>query len=318
MQAYAKARDLVARARRRRARPAPRRRHAARPAGHRPVHRQGDRRWRSTAASTSTSTKLDDETAIDVGEGAELRAALEGRLPQPHALERRRRADRGDGPHRAGARPRVPRGHRPLAAPHDRPRPQPRAAAAAARRDRGAQRGAGAPFRILTGMEVDILEDGSLDQDVDLLERLDVVVASVHSKLRMPEQEMTAPHGDGRRQPPRRHPRALHRPQGRGHRPAAEPVRRRHRVRGLRAVRHRGRDQLPPRAPGPARGAARSSRSTGTAASPSTPTPTRPASSSGRPTAATRRPGMGIEPERIVNTMSADDLVAWTETHATA
>jgi putative hydrolase len=48
-----------------------------------------------------------------------------------------------------------------------------------------------APFRILTGMEVDILEDGALDQDVDLLERLDVVVASVHSKLRMPEQEMT-------------------------------------------------------------------------------------------------------------------------------
>ena len=40
-------------------------------------------------------------------------------------------------------------------------------------------------------MEVDILEDGSLDQDHDLLERLDVVVASVHSKLRMPEQEMT-------------------------------------------------------------------------------------------------------------------------------
>ncbi len=40
-------------------------------------------------------------------------------------------------------------------------------------------------------MEVDILEDGSLDQDLDMLERLDVVVASVHSKLRMPEQEMT-------------------------------------------------------------------------------------------------------------------------------
>jgi putative hydrolase len=48
-----------------------------------------------------------------------------------------------------------------------------------------------APFRILTGMEVDILEDGALDQDDDLLERLDVVVASVHSKLRMAEQEMT-------------------------------------------------------------------------------------------------------------------------------
>jgi putative hydrolase len=48
-----------------------------------------------------------------------------------------------------------------------------------------------APFRILTGMEVDILEDGGLDLDDDLLERLDVVVASVHSKLRMDAQPMT-------------------------------------------------------------------------------------------------------------------------------
>ncbi len=48
-----------------------------------------------------------------------------------------------------------------------------------------------APFRILTGMEVDILEDGSLDLDDDLLGRLDVVVASVHSKLRMERQPMT-------------------------------------------------------------------------------------------------------------------------------
>jgi len=49
-----------------------------------------------------------------------------------------------------------------------------------------------APFRILTGIEVDILEDGALDQDEDLLARLDVVVASVHSKLRMAAAEMTA------------------------------------------------------------------------------------------------------------------------------
>jgi putative hydrolase len=48
-----------------------------------------------------------------------------------------------------------------------------------------------APFRILTGMEVDILEDGSLDLDGDLLARLDVVVASVHSKLRSDRQKMT-------------------------------------------------------------------------------------------------------------------------------
>jgi putative hydrolase len=48
-----------------------------------------------------------------------------------------------------------------------------------------------APFRILSGIEVDILDDGSLDQSPEMLERLDVVVASVHSKLRMPGDLMT-------------------------------------------------------------------------------------------------------------------------------
>lgn len=48
-----------------------------------------------------------------------------------------------------------------------------------------------APFRILTGIETDILEDGSLDQEEELLAQLDVVVASVHSRLRMPADEMT-------------------------------------------------------------------------------------------------------------------------------
>jgi putative hydrolase len=48
-----------------------------------------------------------------------------------------------------------------------------------------------APFRVLTGIEVDILDDGSLDQEPDLLAQLDVVVASVHSKLRMPAADMT-------------------------------------------------------------------------------------------------------------------------------
>jgi putative hydrolase len=48
-----------------------------------------------------------------------------------------------------------------------------------------------APFRILTGIEVDILEDGTLDHGDDVLAELDVVVASVHSKLRMERQPMT-------------------------------------------------------------------------------------------------------------------------------
>jgi putative hydrolase len=50
---------------------------------------------------------------------------------------------------------------------------------------------AGHDFRILCGMEVDILEDGGLDLADEMLERLDVVVASVHSKLRMERQQMT-------------------------------------------------------------------------------------------------------------------------------
>jgi putative hydrolase len=48
-----------------------------------------------------------------------------------------------------------------------------------------------APFRILTGMEVDILEDGSLDLSDEMLDQLDLVVASVHSKMRMPREDMT-------------------------------------------------------------------------------------------------------------------------------
>ncbi|MGW4767512.1 PHP domain-containing protein [Nocardia sp. NPDC004278] len=48
-----------------------------------------------------------------------------------------------------------------------------------------------APFRILTGIEVDILDDGTLDQQADLLAELDIVVASVHSHLRAESETMT-------------------------------------------------------------------------------------------------------------------------------
>lgn len=46
-------------------------------------------------------------------------------------------------------------------------------------------------FRLLSGIEVDILDDGSLDQSEELLARLDIVVASVHSKLAMESAAMT-------------------------------------------------------------------------------------------------------------------------------
>ncbi|MFG1795548.1 PHP domain-containing protein [Nocardia sp. NPDC049149] len=48
-----------------------------------------------------------------------------------------------------------------------------------------------APFRILTGIEVDILDDGALDQQAELLAELDIVVASVHSHLRDDSATMT-------------------------------------------------------------------------------------------------------------------------------
>ncbi|KQM81450.1 PHP domain-containing protein [Agromyces sp. Leaf222] len=46
-------------------------------------------------------------------------------------------------------------------------------------------------IRLLSGIEVDILLDGSLDQSPELLGRLDVVVASIHSKLRTESRELT-------------------------------------------------------------------------------------------------------------------------------
>ncbi|MCX6400995.1 MAG: PHP domain-containing protein [Propionibacteriales bacterium] len=48
-----------------------------------------------------------------------------------------------------------------------------------------------AGFRLLRGIEVDILDDGALDQTDRMLERLDVRVASVHSKLQMDGEQMT-------------------------------------------------------------------------------------------------------------------------------
>ena len=58
------------------------------------------------------------------------------------------------------------------------------------RRRRG-QRAPRRGFTLLKGIEVDILDDGSLDQTPEMLGRLDVRVASVHSKLKMDPAPMT-------------------------------------------------------------------------------------------------------------------------------
>ena len=47
-------------------------------------------------------------------------------------------------------------------------------------------------LRLLPGIEVDLLEDGTRDQEPALLDRLDVVVASLHSRLRADRSEITA------------------------------------------------------------------------------------------------------------------------------
>ncbi len=48
------------------------------------------------------------------------------------------------------------------------------------------------PFKILKGVESDILNDGSLDYEVDLLKQFDFIVASVHSNLKMDEAKANA------------------------------------------------------------------------------------------------------------------------------
>jgi putative hydrolase len=57
--------------------------------------------------------------------------------------------------------------------------------------DASVEAAVGRPFRLLKGIEVDILEDGSLDQTSEMLGCLDLVTASVHSKLRMHRGPMT-------------------------------------------------------------------------------------------------------------------------------
>ena len=134
--------------------------------------------------------KLEEETALTVGKGNELVAQLKGDL-HTHSLW-------SDGGAEIDVMARAARDlrHEYMALTDHSPR---LTIANGLSRERLLQQleiVAGlnnelAPFRILTGIEVDILEDGTLDQDDEVLERLDVVVASVHSKLRMEKQKMT-------------------------------------------------------------------------------------------------------------------------------
>ena len=76
---------------------------------HRPRHRRGARRQ---GARLPREARGDHE--IPIGEGGDDPRRAQGRLPHPLRVVRRRRADRGDGARRAGARPRLHRADRPL------------------------------------------------------------------------------------------------------------------------------------------------------------------------------------------------------------
>ena len=161
-----------------------------RPARHRVEHRPGDRPGARRARCPSTSP-------------ASRPRPRPTPVPAPRSAPRSRAtstshsdwSDGGatieaDGPQGRRARPRLPRAHRPLAALTSPTASTPSGCESQLERGRELNEEL-APFRILTGIEVDILDDGALDQDDDLLAELDVVVASVHSKLRMSEQPMT-------------------------------------------------------------------------------------------------------------------------------
>jgi putative hydrolase len=133
---------------------------------------------------------LEADTVLDPGDGAELRAALRGDC-HTHSTW-----SDGGAPIEKMARTAIALGHEYMVLTDHSPRLTVAHGLNAERlrqqldvvRELNEEL---APFRILTGIEVDILEDGALDQSEELLARLDVVVASVHSKLRMERREMT-------------------------------------------------------------------------------------------------------------------------------
>ena len=67
-------------------------------------------------------------------------------------------------------------------------------------------------FRVLKGIEVDILADGSLDFPDEVLRTFDLVVASVHSRFNLTAEEQTRAHDPRRLEPVRRHHRPPDRP----------------------------------------------------------------------------------------------------------
>src|SRR5258705_4218729 len=138
----------------------------------------------TTCGSTVFLDKLEVETALTVGKGNEIVAKLKGDL-HVHS-----RWSDGGAEIEVMARAARDLGHEYIALTDHSPRLTIANGLSRARLLQQLDIVAAlnddlAPFRILTGIEVDILEGGTLDQDDEILERLDVVVSSVHSNMRI-------------------------------------------------------------------------------------------------------------------------------------
>ncbi len=122
---------------------------------------------------------------------ARLRASREAprRPARAYRLVRWNDSALGDGCCCTRPRARVSSDHGSLATPSGGQRAL---CGAAARADAPRACGIRRRFHPSHRIEVDILEDGALDQEDNLLAELDIVVASVHSKLRMDSRPMTA------------------------------------------------------------------------------------------------------------------------------
>jgi putative hydrolase len=133
--------------------------------------------------------KLEDSTTLDIGEGATIRAALRGdcHMHTTWSDGAASISEMAANAERLGHEYLVITDHSPRLTIAHGLNPE----RLAAQLEEIAVLNAAGGIRILTGMEVDILEDGSLDLPESLLAELDVVVASVHSKLAMESSAMT-------------------------------------------------------------------------------------------------------------------------------